>query len=322
MMQSIIRCRTVINEKGGKGVSILITGATGFVGKNFIRMMLAEGYESKEMILAVSKADSALVKAGFRLLLHKNYTYSSGELMELLQPEESIDTVIHLGALTPKGNGSDETADYGENIRTTKHLLTTLPAAPRRFLFGSSVSVYNTDESTADGRYGASKRACENLLKEQLLNTELWLLRFGPIYGPGEEAYQKIAGTFLKKAMAGENIYLKGDGSAVRHMVYVDDVCVAIIRILKESPNIEGSCHILDIVNETPVTIRQLADWAVKMAGSDSQIIVETENDDQTHRQEPSNMTTKYAQCIYSGEKMTSYREGMQQLYHHLKEQT
>lgn len=303
-------------------MSILITGATGFVGKNFIRMMLKSGYESKDMILVVSKPDQALETAGFRLLVHKNYTYSSEALKALLKPAERIDTVIHLGALTPKGTGSDETADYEENVRTTKHLLETLPGDLDRFLFGSSVSVYNMDASTADGRYGASKRACEEILKKNLPDTELWLLRFGPIYGPGEEAYQKIAGTFLKKAMAGEDIYLRGDGSAVRHMVYVDDLCREIIRILKQAPKPDSGSHTLDIVNETPVTIRELADWAVEMTGSNSQIILELKKDDKAHKQQQCNMITKYAQSIYFLKKKTSYREGMQQLYHYLKEQS
>lgn len=283
--------------------------------------MLKSGYESKDLILVVSKADQALQTAGFRLLLHKNYTYSLQELKALLQPKERIDTVIHLGALTPKGNGSDEHADYGENVRTTKHLLATLPAAPECFLFGSSVSVYNMDESTADGRYGASKRACEELLKKSLQDTRLWLLRFGPVYGPGEEAYQKIAGTFLKRAMAGEDIYLRGDGSAVRYMVYVDDLCREILRLLKQAPKPEGGCHTLDIVNKTPVTIRQLAEYAVEITGSNSCI--------RTEEQKPRTKTlpTEKAESGDGGGAVaenteTSYREGMQQLYHYLKELT
>ena len=137
-----------------------------------------------------------------------------------------------------------------------------------------------------------------------------------------EEAYQKIAGTFLKKAMAGEDIYLRGDGSAVRHMVYVDDLCREIIRILKQAPKPDSGSHTLDIVNETPVTIRELADWAVEMTGSNSQIILEFKKDDKAHKQQQCNMITKYAQSIYFLKKKTSYREGMQQLYHYLKEQS
>jgi len=177
------------------------------------------------------------------------------------------------------------------------------------------------DESTADGRYGASKRACEEILKKNLPDTELWLLRFGPIYGPGEEAYQKIAGTFLKKAMAGEDIYLRGDGSAVRHMVYVDDLCREIIRILKQAPKPDSGSHTLDIVNETPVTIRELADFAVEITQSSSKIHTETQAVKRSAL--PQTETALKDNEEKSAERTRiSYREGIQQLYHYLKEQS
>lgn len=294
-------------------MGILITGATGFVGKNLIRMMLAQGYSNKELILAMSKFGKEYADAGFRVLVHRNYTYTSEELQKLLMPGECIDAVIHLGATTPKGSEKDEEADYGENVRTTEHLINELPNVPKSFIFGSSVSIYNTDLGTADGRYGASKRQCEQLLQSRLQNTDLWILRFGPIYGPGEESYHKIAGTFLKKAMSGEDIMLKGDGSAVRHMVYIDDLCRKVLLTLAKEQKEEPQVHILDIVNQEPITILQLATYAVQIAGGNS--VIRMEEEPMTKSQ-----TRSEEYLVKKGD--TSYWEGMQRLYSYLKELT
>lgn len=296
-------------------MGILITGATGFIGNNLIRCMLEWGYHSSDIILLIGKEDKQLSDAGYRILLHRNYSYATDELRSLLHPGEQIDAVIHLGAATPKGMRQDEEIDFEENVRTTEHLLNTLPNIPGAFILGSSVSVYNTDISTPDGRYGKSKLACEQLLTDSLLKTRLWIMRFGPVYGPGEETYQKIAGSFLKKAMAGEDIMLRGDGSAVRNMVYVGDLCKRILKPLERMAPRDSvkaqELHVSDIVNEESITILQLACCAARIAGSTSRIFTEAFGEVLMDGRD-------YACKEAEG---TSYWEGMQLLYNHLLEQ-
>jgi UDP-glucose 4-epimerase len=293
----------------------LITGATGFVGSNLIQKLLQEGFLPGDIILLVGSAAGAAAeqwkKQGFRLLEHRGYTYAPEDLQKLLSDEEIIDTVIHLGAATPKGVKADETTDFNENIRTTQHLVRTLPNMPKRFLFGSSVSVSHAAEPTVDGRYGRSKRDCEEWLTGELSGCALWILRFGPVYGPGEERYRKIAGTFLRQAMNNETIHLKGDGSSLRRMVYVGDLCEEICRIVscgRENRSSKDSCgcpHIVDITNPEAISIRQIAEFAVAVTGSTSRIYTETAG----------NITESIAEFGDADGMPTSYREGIQKLY-------
>jgi UDP-glucose 4-epimerase len=289
----------------------LITGATGFVGSNLIQKLLQKGFLPQDIILLVGSAAEQWKKQGFRLLKHCGYTYAAEELQKILSDEEIIDTVIHLGAATPKGVKADETTDFNENLRTTQHLVRTLPNRPKLFLFGSSVSVNQAEEPTVDGRYGRSKRDCEEWLTGELSDSALWILRFGPVYGPGEERYRKIVGTFLRQAMNNETIHLKGDGSSLRRMVYVGDLCEEICRIVScssDNRSYENSCgcpRIVDITNPEAISIRQIAELAIAVTGSTSQICTETAGD----------ITESIAESGDADGLPTSYREGIQKLY-------
>jgi nucleoside-diphosphate-sugar epimerase len=274
----------------------LITGATGFVGTNLIKRLLLDGYSGSDLVLLVSSARgetaAQFAGQGIRLLEHRGYSYAADELRQLLRDGERMDTVIHLGAVTPKGLPEDDAADYGENVRTTQHLVRTLPDKPGRFLFGSSVSAYHEGDASADAKYGSSKRKCEEWLAGALPDSDLWLLRFGPVYGPGEENYRKIVGSFFRQAMNNEDIRLRGDGSSLRRMVYVDDLCGELIRILKLPTGADAASgeqqpdateplhgtrvHRIDLVNGEAVSIRQIAEYVVSITGSSSRIYTET----------------------------------------------
>lgn len=275
-------------------MNILITGATGFVGKRLLLMLEKRGY-CRDNIYLLTNSEIE----GYTCVLHEGYRYAE----ESLQGKQ-IDAVIHLGATTPKGKEQQGMKSYLENIRTTQHLINNLPNFPKTFVFGSSVSVYEEDD------YGLSKLVCERLLSQWAEENKvcMQILRFGPIYGPGEETYNKLAGTFLKKAMNNEDIHIFSDGTELRNMIFVDDICAMIITALE----MKESLGTIDIVNDEMISIKRVAELAIEVSGSTSNIVYENRGRLREDNFDSAEMRQKLGVCSFT------YEQGITELYQYL----
>lgn len=289
-------------------MSILITGATGFVGKTLLTLLGKKGIEKEDCVLVTGKPVD-----GYPCVIHNNYQYSP----EMFKGYK-IDTVIHLGATTPKGKGRITAAEYAQNITTTLGLLAALPDIPSKIIFGSSTSVYDagqdepisetTSLNTKDP-YGLSKLFCEMILSDWCKdkNVILQILRFGPIYGPGEETYNKLAGTFLKKAMKGEDIHIFSQGNEFRSMIYVEDVCEMIWKAMQ----LEATMDPINVTNDEPIRIKAIAEIACRLAKSTSKICIENKGSLRSERYDNERMRRVL------GVPCTSYEQGIEKLYEH-----
>lgn len=174
---------------------ILITGATGFVGKSLVPALIQAGHE---VLCAVSKradwllANQAVIK---RIELQSDWS-------ELLQ---GVDVVIHLAARVHVMNdtvASPWDEFYKINSLATKNLAQQAAQhGVKRFVFLSSIKVNGeftleqqpfTEESIAqtEDPYGKSKLQAEQYLKtiSQQTGMEVVILRPPLIFGPGVKA--------------------------------------------------------------------------------------------------------------------------------------
>ena len=152
----------------------MITGASGFVGSNFIKK-----YREKYNIIPVC-------------LIEK-------------KPEEldytGVDCILHLAALVHQMNGAPEEKYYDINTELTRKLVTKAKdSGVRHFVFYSTIKVYGYDGDLYDHNlklneetpcrpkdpYGASKYEAEKLLKDLIdENFKVAIIRPPMIYGPG-----------------------------------------------------------------------------------------------------------------------------------------
>lgn len=292
-------------------MKMLITGATGFIGQKVLEKLKEKNVRNDNIVLLTDKKI-----LGYRYIQHNNYHINS-ELFE----ETVFDTLIHLGALTPKGNGHDRENAFIENIRTTAEIADKLPVFPAKVVLTSTISVYRntsariseTSPLTTDGMYALSKIVSEKYFINmgRYWDSDIQILRLGPIYGPGEESYNKIAGTFLKKAMNGDDIIVKSDGSEKRNMLLVDDVA----EYICDAALYEKNIGTVNLVSTNSISVRELAELAVSICGSSSKIVVKNEskgrNDDFD--------AEKFQKIFGKYKVVTSYESGMKKLYHYLK---
>lgn len=239
-------------------MSILVTGATGFVG-TYVVETLKEEYPYEELISLASSASN-----GVKWIPSKNYVFEPNYLLNNGGAE--IESIIHIGAWTPKNPGVANSMDGAfSNIASTKALLDSNLPKLKRFIFCSTLDVYKNvncciteDTQVApETLYGMSKYYCEEMVSTYAKNRRIkcQILRLGHIYGAGEERYRKVIPVMIENALLGNNITIFGDGEALRSFIHIKDVAKAVVASLKLSEN-----SVINVVGDEPISIRNLAE--------------------------------------------------------------
>lgn len=216
------------------GRIVAITGASGFIGTHLLQRLREEGC-------------ARLVVVGRAVQTLRDIEHIETDLAEITAEHwrrakvDSVDVVFHLAGRVLKATTDDFPGQmYRDNLAATARLLSSLPAT-RRFVFSSTLDVYGRgeglvlDESAplAPGNfYAASKIFAEEMIREwaHLPGRSCAILRYGHIYGPGEEAYAKLIPQAIRSLKRGQPPVLWGDGSSLRDYLYVTDAVEATIR--------------------------------------------------------------------------------------------
>lgn len=226
-------------------MTVLVTGAAGFIGSNLCEMLLDQGYDVRGVdsftdyyprSMKAANLDTLRRRSGFRFV---EADLSRGSLPPLLI---DVDTVYHLaGQPGVRASWGPEFSVYlRHNILATQRLLEACrPRALRKFVFASSSSVYGDAESyptveTARPQpvspYGVTKLAAEHLCEVYRRNFGLPVvsLRLFTVYGPRQRPDMAFS-RLVDCALSGATFELLGDGSQTRDFTFVADVNRAMI---------------------------------------------------------------------------------------------
>ncbi|MCY4045922.1 MAG: NAD-dependent epimerase/dehydratase family protein [Cellvibrionales bacterium] len=211
---------------------VLVTGGSGFVGKNFVKTLLNKGFKVRSFDLAPSDLE------------HENLECVEGNICDFGLVEkivEGIDTVFHTAAIIGLKGGNAVTKEYRDqsysiNIEGTKNLLKALrKAGGSRFIYTASNSVIiegkPLNNATEDTPYTTR---FNDLYTETKVIAEKWVLsqngvegvntcaiRPSGIWGSGDQTVFKI---FFEQIRNGVMLARVGDGSALLDNTYVDNL--------------------------------------------------------------------------------------------------
>jgi UDP-glucuronate 4-epimerase len=234
---------------------ILVTGAAGFIGSHVVERLLDGGHE----VFGLDNLDDFYdpeVKLRNLSGARENPAFHFLEA-DIRDPEalgslpEGISLIIHLAARAGVRPSIEQPLLYQDvNVRGTQQLLEYARAAEiRRFIFGSSSSVYGNSDVvpfSEDDRvdhpispYAATKRAGELLCHtyHHLFGIACVALRFFTVYGPRQRPDLAIH-RFTRLMSSDQPIQQFGDGSTQRDYTHIDDILQGVEgarRLLEQS---------------------------------------------------------------------------------------
>jgi UDP-glucose 4-epimerase len=293
-------------------INVLVTGSTGFIGHHLRNRLLKD--ERIRLVcvgssLSANQTDHEIsVQASLGSL-----TSTSWKNFGIKQ----FDVVFHLAAFTPKDSGNANAFEpiVENNIQGSVALLKSFECEPKRFVFASTLDVYApcTQAITEDslvaptGLYGLSKVFCERMIHVDAKNRgyDYCVLRFGHIFGPGEDAYRKLIPTFIRNAIRGEPLIIGCDGTTKRDFLYVDDAVRATISAGFSHSNWDGPTN---IVRGSSVTLKEVAETIKRASHSDGDIVLK--NDQKGHSMQFRNdrMVSRLGQFDF-----TTFESGIEQ---------
>ncbi|CAG0979566.1 UDP-glucose 4-epimerase [Anaerolineales bacterium] len=258
-----------------------ILGA-GFIGRNFIRLALQQGYNLRVL-------DHKACPAEFEGRL----TWLNGELSDeavTARALQGAEVVFHFISSTVPGDITDEGSELIQNVVQTLQLLKQcVQHKVRRIVFVSSSSVYGvqkvlpipeaaaTDPISSHGIHKLTIEKYLQLYKYQY-GLDCKIMRLSNPYGPGQNltGRQGFIAIAIGKILAGDAIMIRGDGSTIRDFVYIDDVCEA-LHLMATSQSQEsifnvgsGQGHSLGHVVST---LGRLIGKEIKVAYTDSRFV-------------------------------------------------
>lgn len=243
---------------------LLVTGGAGFIGSNFVRMLLLEHPDCLVVNLdKLTYAGNLENLADFEN--NPNHRFIKGDICDgalivKIIDEYRINTIINFAAESHVDRSITEPKVFIEtNVIGT---LTLLEAARdkklERFIQISTDEVYGalgpkgkfTEQTplSPNSPYSASKAAADLLVKAfgHTWGVKYNICRSSNNYGPYQFP-EKLIPLMLNNALNNKDLPVYGDGLYVRDWLYVYDHCTAVWKVLTEAPPGEiyniGGCN-------------------------------------------------------------------------------
>jgi UDP-glucuronate 4-epimerase len=260
-------------------VTILLTGAAGFIGYHVAEALLARG----ERVIGVDNLndyyDVRLKRARLeRLDGRAGFEFCCADLadrdavFQLVGHNKDIDIVVHLAAQAGVRHSLvDPYAYVQSNVMGHLVVLEAARLLPRlrHLVYASSSSVYGANQSlpfsesdrvdTPLSIYAATKRAGELMSHAyaHLHRLPQTGLRFFTVYGPWGRPDMAYF-SFARAIVAGEPITVYDGGRLKRDFTYIDDIVAGVVGCMDRPPEGELPARVLNIGNHRSEEVNTL----------------------------------------------------------------
>lgn len=246
-------------------MTVLLTGASGFLGSHLVKGLLAQGHD----VLALRRAASNL----WRLEREKDrvqwFELEADGLEQPFKQGRHIDAVIHTANC------------YGRNQELPSRILETnvlfsvrLFETASRFKAGTFFNTdtyFNTATCAYDylAPYSLSKRQCAEWLERLAGQVKVVNLKLQHVYGPLDDP-SKFTTSVMHRCLESQPSIDLTAGEQKRDFIHVNDVVNAYLHLLTCLSSLPGAFTTFSVGTGTSVSIREFVETVHRLSHSKS----------------------------------------------------
>jgi dTDP-glucose 4,6-dehydratase len=263
------------------GRRVVVTGGAGFLGSHLCEALVAAGDE----VVAIDNLITGNIENVAHLFANPAFSFQHHDVSNYVHVSGPVDAILHFASpASPADFERIPIPILKVGSQGTHHTLGLAKEKGARYLLASTSEVYgdpqvnpqpesywgNVNPIGPRGVYDEAKRFAEAMAMayHRHHGVDVRIVRifntFGPRMRPDDG---RAVSNFLVQALAGKPITVYGDGSQTRSFCYVDDEVRGLLALL-------DSDHVgpVNIGNPDEYTIRELAETAVRITGSSSEL--------------------------------------------------
>ncbi len=286
---------------------VLVTGGAGFLGSHVCERLIAEGNE----VFCIDNLSSGNYE-NISHLPNDRFHFIKADIVEPVDIPET-DFIFHMASLaSPDYYQREPIRTIDTNSAAIRKLLEFARKNNSGFLFTSTSEVYGDTKiiPTPETYWGTvnpvgirscydeGKRCGESYCKafERQHGMDVRIVRIFNTYGPRLRAregssYGRVVPRFIEQALAGEPLTIFGDGTQTRSFTFASDTIEGIFRTAFDKRAKNG---IFNIGNDNEMTVNELAQKIIALAGSNSKTeYLPLPQDDPRRRRPDTNLARK-----------------------------
>lgn len=232
--------------------TLLVTGASGFVGSHLVRELESMGHVVYKLQRKITDDDAHTIQ---------------GDLTKPLQFSVNFDCVFHLASLTPLER--DNKKLYKTNVEGTRLLMDAISGHTKNMVYISGLGIYGKpgrviDESTPyapNTKFARMRLEAQQYLEQQCADNKIGFtaVTLGDVYGPGGW-FQNL----LVQRIRSGTMMLPGGGRYRKAFVSVHDVAGGLAAIYESG--LARPAYV--IASPEQVTFREFCDYVADALGS------------------------------------------------------
>ena len=240
--------------------SILVTGASGFIGSNLVRYLNNSGYDVHIVIREGSDVNSiGLPEGSLRLHVYDGSLKSLKRIFRIVLPTH----VFHLASLFLAEHDENNLDNLlASNIGFSTQLIEAMVSVGVRYLIntGTSWQHYKDADYSPVNLYAATKQAFESILDFyiQAKGLKVVTLSLFDTFGPNDTRKKLLQ--LLWKTSAQETPLLMSPGEQKINLVYIDDVVKAFEIAFHQISRMPAGHHKFGVRSLNDLTLRKVVE--------------------------------------------------------------
>jgi len=260
----------------------VVSGGAGFIGSHLCETLLESG-------MRVVALDNLLTGSPVNvrnLLDHPDFEFRKANVNDEVVVDGDVRYVLHFASpASPPQYDANPIHTLKVGTLGTMNMLGLARAKGATFLLASTSEVYgdplahpqpetywgNVNPIGPRGCYDEAKRCAEAfaMAYHKAHGVDTRIVRIFNTHGPRMQVLDgRAVPNFMAQAIKGEPLTVYGDGSQTRSLCYVSDLVRGVAAVLERGDSLP-----VNLGNPEEVTVLELAQTIVRLAGSDSKIV-------------------------------------------------